>query len=76
MTNVIPKLKVLTTEQKKKVHCDDVSVLDNTGVIVDDNQARSLFEKAIGKINKDQRIRIPKDLIQWAINAAPSEIKI
>ena len=76
MTKVTPKLQVLTAEQKKKVHCDAVSILENTGIIVEENKARSLFEKAIGKSHKDHRVQIPGELIQWAIDVSPSTITI
>ena len=76
MTKVIPKLQVLTAKQKKKVHDDAVSILENTGVLVEEDRARSLFEKSIGKSHNDQRVRIPDELIQWAINASPSTINI
>jgi len=76
MTKVTPKLQVLTAEQKKKVHYDAVSILENTGVIVEEGGAKSLFGKAIGKSHNDQRVRIPGELIQWAINTSPSTINI
>ncbi|WP_299976691.1 trimethylamine methyltransferase family protein [Desulfobacula sp.] len=76
MTKVTPKLQVLTAEQKKKVHCDAVYILENTGVLVEENGARSLFEKAIGKSQNVHRVRIPGELIQWAIDVSPSTINI
>ena len=66
----------MSKEQMAKVHKDALLILWKTGVMVDDPGARSLFEKAIGAPEKDQRIRIPKDLIKWAIASAPSEIQI
>ncbi|MBU8910792.1 MAG: trimethylamine methyltransferase family protein [Desulfobacterales bacterium] len=71
-----PEIRVMTREQIKKVHSDALFILEKTGVAVDDQGARHLFEKAIGKPHENNRIQIPKSLVQWAINAAPSEIKI
>ncbi|MCP4024072.1 MAG: hypothetical protein GY729_19680 [Desulfobacteraceae bacterium] len=76
MLDINPKLKVLTQEQIAKVHSDAIKVLETTGIEVDDPHAKDLFEKAIGKAGKSKRIQIPKDLVQWAINAAPSSIQI
>jgi len=76
MYDLKPKIKVLTQEQIDKVHRDALSILEKTGVLVDDPGARSLLEKAIGTRPEDQRIRIPKDLVQWAIASAPSGIQI
>ena len=47
MYDLKPKIKVLTQEQVDKVHRDALSILEKTGVLVDDPGARSLLEKAI-----------------------------
>ncbi len=76
MFDLKPEIRVMTQEQIKKVHQDALLILEQTGIVVDNQDAKARFEKATGKFRKDNRIRIPKDLVQWAINAAPSEIKI
>ena len=76
MFDLKPQIKVMTPEQIEKVHHDALSILEETGVAVDDQGARHLFEKALGKSHGDHRVRIPKDLVQWAINAAPSNIQV
>jgi len=76
MLKLKPQIRVMTPEQIQKVHHDALSVLEGTGVIVDDPSASHLFEKTLGKTHTDHRIRIPKDLVQWAIGAAPSNIQI
>ena len=76
MFGVKPEIRVMTREQIQKVHNDALLILEQTGVIVDDNGALALFEKAMGKPHEDNRIKIPRELVQRAINTAPSEIKI
>lgn len=76
MFDLKPEIRVMTREQTDKVHHDALSILESTGVTVDDPNARALFETALGTSCKDHRVRIPKDLIQWALEAAPSEINI
>ncbi len=76
MFGVKPEIKVMNREQTQKVHNDALLILEKTGVMVDDPKALALFEKAIGKQSKNHRIQIPGELVQWAINAAPCEIKI
>jgi trimethylamine--corrinoid protein Co-methyltransferase len=76
MYELQPKIKVMSQEQIKKVHHDALSILGKTGVMVDDQRARHLLEKALGKSHEDHRLRIPQEVVQWAINAAPPEIKI
>ncbi|MFW2365399.1 MAG: trimethylamine methyltransferase family protein [Desulforhopalus sp.] len=75
MYDLKPKIQVLTQEQIEKVHHDALAILEHTGVVVDDPSARSLFDKAIGA-QKERCLKIPGDLIQWAIDSAPSEIQI
>ncbi len=76
MLDLKPTIKVMTQEQINKVHNDALKILEKTGIVVDDHGARSIFKKALGKSLKDHRVQIPKDLVQWAITTAPSEIQI
>ncbi len=76
MLDLKPQIKVMTRAQIDKVHEDALSILRETGVAVHDPGAREVFKKALGKTCEDDRIRIPKDLVQWAITTAPSDIKI
>ncbi len=76
MLDIQPKIQVMTPDQIRKVHQDALKVLIRTGVLVDDPKARQVFEKAVGPIGEDHRVRIPEDLVQWAIDAAPSKISI
>ncbi len=76
MFSLKPTIRVMTKEQINKVHNDALLILEKTGVVVDDQGARHLFEKAMGKPHKDNLFHIPKDLVKWAINAAPSHIQI
>ena len=76
MFDLKPKIRVMDNEQINKVHHDALLILEETGIMVDDQEARDLFQKAIGTSRDDNRIKIPKDLVQWAIAAAPSDIQI
>ncbi|HSG43192.1 MAG TPA: trimethylamine methyltransferase family protein [Anaerolineales bacterium] len=77
MNNVIPQLKMLTEEQKEEIHRYALNVLVNTGVRVDSPSTLEMLRKRIGSSSVDERtVRIPKDLIEWAINVAPKRIQI
>ena len=76
MVGLKPEIKVMTREQIQKVHNDALLILEKTGVMVDDPGARALLENAIGKNHGNHCIQIPRELVQRAINTAPSEIKI
>jgi len=70
----------MTPDQIAKVHQDALTVLRETGVAVEDPNARRLFEKALGKpmgkAGTDGRVRIPEALVQWAVDSAPDRISI
>lgn len=76
MLNLKPNIRVMTQAQIDKVHQDALSILKETGLLVHDPGARRVFEKAVGKARGDDRIRLPEDLVQWAITSAPSNIQI
>ncbi|MCG8687279.1 MAG: trimethylamine methyltransferase family protein [Desulfobacterales bacterium] len=76
MLNVRPELNVLTPEQIEKVHADALKVLWETGITVDDPDAKARLEKAVGSTSEDGRVRIPRSLVQWAIDAAPNTIDV
>ncbi|WDP91511.1 MAG: trimethylamine methyltransferase family protein [Desulfobacter sp.] len=76
MLDIQPQIQVMTAEQVEKVHRDALAVLENTGITVDDPGARARFETAVGRTRADGRVRIPGELVQWAIEAAPERIRI
>jgi trimethylamine--corrinoid protein Co-methyltransferase len=74
---VQPRLNTLDQQQIKKVHEYSLQILSSIGVRVDSQQARKLFARAIGsKAVEGDRVRIPADLVEWAIQAAPARIDI
>ncbi|NQV34396.1 MAG: trimethylamine methyltransferase family protein, partial [Phycisphaeraceae bacterium] len=76
MLDLKPNIRVMTQAQIDKIHQDALSILRETGIVIHDPGARDLFRKAIGKTHDDERIRLPKELVQWAISSAPSDIRI
>jgi len=66
----------MNQEQIDKAHADALLVLEQTGMLVHDPGARDIFEQAIGRTRAPAPIRIPRDLVQWAITTAPSHIQI
>ena len=76
MTEIIPKIQILTAEQIDQVHQYALDILEKTGIRVDDENARLLLQKAGGQVIKDHLISFPKELVNWAIDIAPSQIDI
>jgi trimethylamine--corrinoid protein Co-methyltransferase len=74
---VQPNLSVLDQKQIKKVHENSLQILSSVGLRVDSPEAQKLFARAIGLQAVDgDRVRIPPDLVEWAIQASPARIDI
>lgn len=67
MSTVRPKVSILDDEQKSVVHNYSLKILSSVGISVDSAQARDIFKRAIGKLAEDNRVRIPIELVNWAL---------
>lgn len=77
MNNVRPRLQMLTEEQIHDIHEYTLKLLETTGVRVDSPSAVEMLEKSVGRSNVEGRtVRIPRELVEWAIKAAPRQIQI
>ena len=77
MNNVIPKLKMLNDGQIHDIHEYTIKLLETTGVRVDSPSAVEMLEKKAGRSNVEGRtVRIPAELVEWAINVAPRRIQV
>jgi len=72
---LIPHLRVLSDYQLERIHNATVEVLERTGIIVKHPEAIQLLKDA-GAWVDGERVRIPRALIEWAIDAAPSSLTI
>ena len=77
MNNVRPQLTMLTEEQKHDIHQYTMKLLATTGVRVDSPSALEMLKKTVGSSMVEERtVRFPQELVEWAIESAPSEIQI
>ena len=77
MSLVRPILTVLDDEHIAQVHDHSLQVLSSVGVRVDSVPARQLLGKAAGPSAIDgDRVHIPRDLVHWALQAAPATVKM
>lgn len=70
-----PALKLLDENQLKEIHLATLETLRRTGVQVEDETIRDMMAGA-GCWVDDKRVRIPPDLVEWAIQAAPSRVAL
>ena len=74
---VRPRLTVLGVGQAEEIHDYSLRVLSTVGIRVDSERARKLFAKAGGASTVDgDRVRIPRDLVTWALEMAPNAVEI
>lgn len=71
----IPRLRVLNEEQLRRIHEAALVVMEGTGLIIKHGEAQNLLEKAGAKV-EEERVRIPRSLVDWAIDTAPSHLTI
>ena len=70
-------LTVISEEDVEKIYRASLDLLFEPGVYSDSDLALELFEKAGAKVDRAERsIRIPKELVEWAIQKAPSSFTL
>lgn len=75
--NVLPQLSLLSEEQIAQAHEYALKILGTTGTRVDSEPARRLLERKFGAACVDgDRARFPAEVVEWAIQSAPSKIDI
>jgi len=75
VNHIRPKITVLNRQQLDRIHDQSLQILSSVGLDVDSEQAVNLLVKA-GAQADGSRVRIPDDLVQWAVDAAPSAVDI
>jgi trimethylamine--corrinoid protein Co-methyltransferase len=74
---VIPQLTVLNKPQIKRIHESALKILSTTGVRIDSPTVIQCFVRKAGvKSVSGNCVRIPVDLVEWALHSAPSTIDI
>jgi len=74
---VRPQIAVLSQEQMAQVHEHSLHILSSVGVRVDSERARQVFARAIGsQADSSNRVRIPRELVEWALGVAPPRVSI
>lgn len=74
--NVRPRLDLLSPEQMNEVHRYSISILENTGIKVESKTALKIFKKSGAVKTRNEVVYIQGELINHAINQAPSNIDI
>jgi trimethylamine--corrinoid protein Co-methyltransferase len=77
-TSVIkPDLRVMNPEQIAWVHKRSLQILSTVGLRVDSPRARQLLARASSPADVDgERVRIPEELVAWALDVAPRSVEV
>jgi trimethylamine--corrinoid protein Co-methyltransferase len=76
MGTVSPFINCLTRGQCSRVHDYSLKILSDIGIRVDSNAARTLFAQGDCRVLPDNRVFIPAERVQWAIQNAPGSVDI
>lgn len=76
MSQAQPHLALLSEEQRIQLHAWSLRILGEPGVCVDSPAVRKLLAHPGGCLVEDARVRIPADLVTWALESAPAHIEI
>ena len=77
MNNVRPHLQMLSEEQIHDIHRYTLKILATTGVRVDSPSALEMLRGKVGSsMVEDRNVRIPAELVEWAVKVAPRQIQM
>jgi trimethylamine---corrinoid protein Co-methyltransferase len=76
MSQLIPRLTLLSPDRIAEVHSRSLEILATVGVRVDSPRARGILAKAAGGLSGEGPVRIPAELVEWALRAAPPDIAV
>jgi len=74
--NMHPSLQLLGPEQIQEVHRYSIRILQDTGIKVESKTALEIFAKSKAVRIKEDVVCLPGELIDHAINQAPSNIEV
>jgi trimethylamine--corrinoid protein Co-methyltransferase len=71
-----PHFRLLTDEQCGFIHRASLEILRRTGVRVHHPEALALLRGSDALIQEENRVCLPANLVEWALNQAPSRIAL
>ena len=75
--NIRPKILALDEPQVQTIHTNTLKILADTGVRVDSPEIRQMLAQRISPtLIEGDRVRLPAEIIEWAIHTAPDTIQI
>lgn len=75
MSNVFPKMTMLGQEDRLRIHQASCEILRKTGVQVHNRAALDLLKQA-GALVKEELVKIPPSMVEWALTSAPDRFNL
>jgi trimethylamine--corrinoid protein Co-methyltransferase len=69
-----PQFHKLSHDQLERLHHASLEILDRTGVCLYEQEALDLLSKAGLQVTEGNRVRIPPNLVEWALSTAPKRL--
>ena len=69
-----PVFRKLSQDQLERMHYASVEILERTGVRLHLSEAIELLKKAGAEVTEGNRVRIPSNLVEWALSTAPKRV--
>src|SRR3990170_8008741 len=66
-----PTFRKLSDEKTERIHNASLEILERTGLRMYESQAIELLKKKGVNVDDDGHVRIPRNLVEWALSVAP-----
>jgi trimethylamine--corrinoid protein Co-methyltransferase len=66
-----PLFRKLSDEKIERIHIASLEILERTGLRLYEPQALELLKKKGVNVDEDNRVHIPRNLVEWALSVAP-----
>lgn len=68
-------LNILSADEVEEIHLGTLEILNETGVVVEDDRALKVFEEAGAAVDRNHRnVKIPPYLVEEAVRSAPPKV--
>jgi trimethylamine--corrinoid protein Co-methyltransferase len=71
-----PRYRLLTEDQIQEIHVATLEILETVGVKILGEEGIDLLKAAGCRVKQDQRVIIPRGLVENCIESAPSHLSI